>query len=212
MTDESVLAQLRACFGSIDAVYLAPTIPASAERAARRAHADHLPATEHLLASYDSSGDEGFVVTSRRVCWKNAGERGSVEWRDLDVDRMLADGPRLVIGAGAILAEPPVVAACEEAFYLLAVSARAAGAASPGAASASGVVPALAPPARAPSSTNATPPPPHAVSFASYAVHAASQRAPSFACWSCKTPLYWSTPQCARCGALPTARGWLRIA
>jgi hypothetical protein len=57
---------------------------------------------------------------------------------------------------------------------------------------------------------NATPPPPHGVSLDSYVVHAASQRGPSFACWHCHTPLYWNTPQCARCNALPSPQGWLR--
>jgi hypothetical protein len=61
-----------------------------------------------------------------------------------------------------------------------------------------------------PTSMNATPPPPDVVSYDSYVVHANAQRPPAFACWHCKTPLYPTTPQCARCQALPTPQGWQR--
>ncbi len=131
MTDEAVLALLRGHFGGVDAMYLCPTIPGKKELAARAVHARHLPSDERVLALFDDTvfglGDEGFLVTSQRLCWKNpAGRPQMLEWRHVDPDRMYADKKQLVLGAGAIevSGDDAVIEACEEAFHVLAFSAR----------------------------------------------------------------------------------------
>jgi len=235
MTDDAVLAFLREHFTGAESTSLCPSIPGKKELGARDAHALHLPNDERVIMLYDDtifgSGDEGFLVTARRLCWKNAGERPHmVEWARLDPDRMYADKLRLVLGTGAIeiSGDVSVIESCESAFYVLAISARAPTAARSGIVRSSTEVmpqrpskrPTLRPShtptlesAIAPSTkhaANATPPPPHAVTYDSYVTHAASQPGPAFACWCCSTPLYWNTPQCARCHALPTPQGWRR--
>ncbi|MDB4937658.1 MAG: Twin-arginine translocation protein TatA [Labilithrix sp.] len=258
MTDDAVLALLRQHFTGVDAMYLCPSIPGKKELAARSVHARHLPSDERVLALFDDtvfgSGDDGFLVTSRRVCWKNvAGRAQMIEWQHVDPDRMYVDRRKLVLGAQAIDAielhgDESVVAvleACEEAFHVLAFSARACSRAPVGGsgvvlmnepdAEATDELPTLRPSAPAadlpaphppaplesevaprsdpkPAIANATPPPPAAVTYASYVVHASSQRGPKFACWHCQTPLHWSTPQCAHCSAWPSPQGWLRTA
>jgi hypothetical protein len=256
MTDDAVLALIRQHFAGIDAMYLCPAIPGKKELAARSVHARHLPSDERVLALFDDtvfgSGDDGFLVTARRLCWKNvAGRAQMIEWQHVAPDRMYADRRKLVLGTQAIeLAGDEsvldVLDACEAAFHVLAFSARlpadeADQADAANANGGSGVVlssesepdpdatdqlPTLrpsGPPAPLesevaprsdpkPAIANATPPPPHAVTYASYVVHASSQKAPKFACWHCHTPLHWNTPQCARCSAWPTPQGWLRTA
>lgn len=234
MTDASVLALLRQHFAGTDAMVLCPGIPGKKELAARAVHAQHLPSDERVLALFDDtvfgSGDEGFVVTARRLCWKNPrGRAQMIEWRHLDPDRMYADRQRLFLGGAAIElgGDESVAGACEAAFHVLAFSARVVVPAAPAAAARSGVVlgarahgdardessasdhPTYRP-SSPPHAPNATPPPPHAVTYDSYVVHASSQKGPSFACWHCRTPLHWNTPQCARCSAWPTPQGWQR--
>jgi hypothetical protein len=207
LTDEAVLTLLREHFASLSGrVFIAPLIPPRNEDAMRRAHVLHLPDRERILALYDASwlgsGEEGFLVTSRRICWKNAnGPAYTIEWRDLDPDQLEADRDRVFIGGDAILIpDEDVVDACADAFHILTLSAM------PPRGLASGRVPRPSPTPRA----FASPPPPNDTSFANYASHAESQ-APDHACWHCRTPLYASTPQCAYCGVLPKKRkGWLR--
>jgi len=244
MTDEAVLALLRRHFDGVDSMYLCPSIPGKKELAARNVHARHLPSDERVLALFDDTvfglGDDGFVVTSRRLCWKNvAGRSQMIEWTHLDPDRMYADKKQLVLGAGTleITGDESILDACEQAFHVLAFSARA----PQTSVARSGVVlsgnidetgrhdahdatdahdgapqerdsarPTFRP--SRPGVSHATRPPPHAVSYDSYVVHASSQKSPKFACWQCQTPLHWNTPQCAHCSAWPMPQGWLRTA
>lgn len=131
MTDDAVLALLREHLSGIGSMYLCPNIPGKKELAARSVHARHLPSHERVLALFDDtvfgSGDDGFLVTSQRLCWKNVAERAHmVEWQRVDPDRMYADRRRLVLGAGAIEIsdDETITFACEEAFHVLAFSAR----------------------------------------------------------------------------------------
>jgi hypothetical protein len=235
LTDEAVLALVRQHFDGIDAMYLYPTVPGKKELAARSVHSRHLASDERVLALFDDTvfglGDDGFLVTSRRLCWKNLGGRAQmIEWSHVDSDWMYRDKKQLVLGAGAIQVsgDESVLDACEEVFHVLAFSARAPQDAGIAPVAGSGVVLARAPertaakteresarptfrPSR-PAVSHATRPPPHAVSYDSYVVHASSQKSPRFACWQCETPLHWSTPQCARCSAWPMAQGWSRTA
>jgi hypothetical protein len=89
MTDESVLAVLRQRFAGLDSMYLCPEIPGKKELAARAVHAHHLPSDERVLALFDESvfgsGDEGLLVTTRRLCWKNPrGRAQTVEWQNVE--------------------------------------------------------------------------------------------------------------------------------
>jgi hypothetical protein len=133
MTDEAVLALLRRHFAGVDSIYLCPNVPGKKEIMARAAHARHLPSDERVLALFDDtvfgSGDEGFLVTSRRLCWKNPGTTSRpqmIEWRELDPDAMYADRRKLVVGLGAIDVnrEASALDAVEAAFHVLAFSAR----------------------------------------------------------------------------------------
>ncbi len=242
ITDEAVLALLRQHLTRGDAMVLCPNIPGKKEMVARKVHARHLPTSERVLALYDDtvfgSGDEGFLVTSHRLCWKNAGATRrpqTIAWRELDPDAMYADRNKLVLGVDAIElsveADDSAIAmleALEEVFHVLAFSARADAAPAALAATRSSDRPTFRPSSppvplesevvprsdRRPPVANAkeTAPPPHAITYASYVTHASSQRSPKFECWHCHTPLHWQTPQCARCDALPSPQGWLRSA
>lgn len=210
MTDDAVLELLRSRIGGH--AYLEPFIPAARERGARRVHYAHLPEDERVLALWDasalSSGEEGFVVTSRRLCWKNPGGTARmIEWHDVDAEAIYADAGHVFLGTDVVsLGEDASrVDACADSFYVLAISARPHVPASP---SSSGVVPAIEPPARVHLQTTA--PPPAGVSYMAYVEHASSQPPPSWCCWKCRTPLFRTSPQCARCGAKPAAFGWLR--
>lgn len=131
MTEEAILALLRQHFGVDDSLYLAPTIPPKRELGARLAHAAHLPANERILALYDDtvfgSGQDGFVVTAKRLCWKNIkGEARTIEWRFLDPESVVPNGFELSLADSVIVisGERNVIGAAADAFYMLAVSAR----------------------------------------------------------------------------------------
>jgi hypothetical protein len=130
MTEESVLDLLRQHFGDgIETVFVCPHVPPKKEQAARRAHASHLPVHERILALHDATlldgGDEGFVVTARRLCWKNPRQPArSVEWCDLEPDRLYVDGNRLYVDGDAIqIGEDAVLDACANTLFVLALSA-----------------------------------------------------------------------------------------
>ncbi|HEY8078101.1 MAG TPA: hypothetical protein VIF62_28435 [Labilithrix sp.] len=212
MTDEAVLELLRSRIGGH--AYLEPFIPSARERGARRMHYAHLAEGERVLALWDASamasGEEGFVVTSRRLCWKNPGETARmVEWHDIDAEAIYADSSKVFLGNDVVLLGEDVarVDACADLFYVLALSARPHVPASP---SSSGVVPAMAAVEAPHVHMKTTAPPPAGVSYMAYVEHASSQPPPSWCCWKCRTPLFRTTPQCARCGARPAAFGWLR--
>jgi len=228
MTDDGVLALLRDHFTGAESTSLCPSIPGKKELGARCAHAAHLPSDERVLMLYDDSifgsGDEGFLVTRRRLCWMNtSGPPRTIAWADLDADGMYADRLRLVLGDDAIEISGDVafLASCEGAFYVLALSACAS---APVVAARSGIVRSpVDPPAPflsagptfrpSPSSlpANATPPPSHAVPYDAYVTHADAQNGPAFACWRCSAPLSSNTPQCSFCSARPTPHGWRRM-
>jgi hypothetical protein len=131
MTEAAILGLLRQHFGADDSLYLAPTIPMRREAGARRAHADHLPAGERILALYDDtvfgSGEDGFVVTAQRLCWRNIkGQARSIEWRFLDPESVIPEGCKLSVADSMIeiSGERDVIGAAADVFYMLAISAR----------------------------------------------------------------------------------------
>ncbi len=198
MADEAILDLLRQHLAGADSVYFAPSIPDHEEHAVRRAHAGQLAVSERILVLYDRFSArpiDGFAITAQRLCWKSAAGRShQIEWAHLDPDALYTDGRRLVIGDSAveISGDASLLEACADAFSVLALSAR------------------RARPRPLASTAPTSPPPPHAISYHAYAVHASSQKPPAYACWQCATPLYLNMPQCARSGASPSAQGWLR--
>jgi hypothetical protein len=209
LTEEHVLPLLREHFGVVDAVFVCPHVPPEKEIAARRAHAEHLPERERVLALYDASWfgrgaeHEGFVVTVNRFCWKNPRQAANtIEWRDLDPEEIYPESERLVLGADVVeLSEDALRNACALAFHVLALSGL------PVQPTASGCVVAAG---KTSARVEAPRPPANALtSYANYASHAEA-RAPDRSCWHCRTPLWAETPQCSFCGAFPKTTGWLR--
>jgi len=201
MDEDSILAMLRQHFTLSDsALYLAPAIPPKLERGARKVHGASLQPSERILALYDDTvlgtGEDGFVVTSRRLCFKNInGKAFAIEWAELDPESMVADDRKLTIGNASIQisGEAETIALAEAAFYVLAVSAR------------------PIPPAEPSDTAPTTPPPPHPISYTAFAVHASSPVAPRYSCWMCSSHVAWDTPRCTTCGAAPTEDGWTRL-
>ena len=226
MSEEAILGLLGRHFGALGAAFVAPSIPARKEEAARRAHIVHLPPTEPILALYDStmlgSGDEGFVVTARRLCWKNLnGPAYSILWRDLDPERLFVDGGRLSVEDDIIrVVDEDVLEACADAFHVLALSAKpqqsghmpvALENASTGETPSAWFLRAADPISRRPPLTTSiaveaklTPTP--STSYLGYSDKAVST--PAHTCWHCYTPLHATTAQCGYCGAAPKKHGW----
>lgn len=223
MTEDAVLHLLRQHFRDAHSVYVCPHVPPKKEQAARAAHAAHLEPRERILALYDASwlgsGDEGFVVTARRLCWKNPLSRSmgyaprapdalyerssarAILWQDVDADGLCVEPGRVVIDDDAILvAEDAVLDGCANAFHVLALSGHRWGApaVSTHDLAASGEVPVAR--------ISTTPP-------TSYGGYPQPKELPQGepmdrCCWHCRTPLFRATPQCAYCGAFPKKRGW----
>jgi hypothetical protein len=131
MTEDAILGLLRQHFGADDSLYLAPLIPPRREVGARCAHGAGLPSDERILALYDDtvfgSGEDGFVVTARRLCWKNIkGEPRSIEWRFLDPESVIPYGRKLSVAESVIHISGgrDVIGAAADVFYMLAISAR----------------------------------------------------------------------------------------
>jgi hypothetical protein len=75
--------------GGTGAVHYAPSIPRSKESGARAAHGSGLPDSEPILILYDATllggGEDGFLITPERLCWKNAFEHPrQIAWSDID--------------------------------------------------------------------------------------------------------------------------------
>jgi hypothetical protein len=224
LTENAVLALLRKQFAQLDTVLLQPHIPSSKERAARAIYEAFLPREERILALHDGldSGSVGFVVSTKRVCWTTFGENPrALTWRALDPEEVQFDGDCLIVGQNVLpFGSLELLDACANVFLVLAISAVREAPSTSRSFVTSGERGAYEyeeahegwnesewPPAR----YSATPPPPCATSYFDYASHAESQ-APDHTCWSCATPLYEATPQCAFCGAVRTPTGWLRTA
>lgn len=107
LVDEHVIALLKRELTGIDSTFTHPSIPSKKLTNARGVHAAHLPPNEHILGLYDGtafgSAKDGFLVTSRRICWKNQLEEAQcLEWAHVDVDNVYVDENRLLIGRAKI--------------------------------------------------------------------------------------------------------------
>ena len=191
-----------------------PSVPTRSLRLSARPPWASSPSGTRQVLTHD-----GFVVTAERLCWKNLGEPAcSMQWVDIDPDRLTLDGALLSVGEDAtvILPERTLQDACANAFHILALSGR-------------GETPRAL--VRETTAARDTVPeglprytdedgapawstmPAHAdtASFVDYASHARAH-GPDYSCWKCLTPIYQTSPECAFCGVAPTETGWLRTA
>lgn len=139
-TPEEILRLAHGHLQLFDALFYAPHIPAKKEQGARAAYGALIPADEPILVLFDATvfggADDGFVVTPRRLGWKNialdpkvvpwevfdarsvraTGEDVQVMGDKIQVDRESALQPRLVqflqamggVAASAPAVSPPV--------------------------------------------------------------------------------------------------------
>lgn len=102
-----LVAIARAHIGVGSNVFYAPSIPREKEDCARFAHDLHLPDDEAILVLHDGtvfgSAEEGFLVTRRRLCWKNPWEHArQIAWGDLDPEAITRDVGKVVLARGEI--------------------------------------------------------------------------------------------------------------
>jgi len=95
LTFEETLAAARRHLASLDTldIRFSPEIQPGKERNARQIHGGHLPPEEPIAVLHDStlfgSGEDGFVLTARRFCWKNSFfNPQSIPWRSLDLQTL----------------------------------------------------------------------------------------------------------------------------
>jgi hypothetical protein len=121
----SEIAELaRSLIGRSRAVHVAPAIPGAKEAGARRAHA-HLAKTEAIVALYDAtlfgSAEEGFVLTTERLAWKNLLQHPrQVPWRELDPATVLALQDGVGVARGVVQTNAELVGGAVELFTALA--------------------------------------------------------------------------------------------
>ena len=91
-----------------DGIYVAPSIPARKEKNARAVHAEWLPPDEPIAVLFDDTvfgaGDDGYVVTPLRICWRNFSEDPQmVPWPEvtsLDFAEPVLNGKRIKTTSG----------------------------------------------------------------------------------------------------------------
>ncbi len=107
LTDDAILGFMRGKLTGADSTFLHPSIPEKKLATVRKIHAQHLPPGETILALYDGtafgSASDGFLVTSRRICFKNQMEPAQfLEWVHVDEDDIYADEQQLVLGRAKV--------------------------------------------------------------------------------------------------------------
>lgn len=107
LAEDVILSLAREHLEGTVGVYLAPDIPARKLRRARAAHGQHLGAREPIVALFDAtilgSGEDGFLATPERFCWKNLMEHPrAVRWSDLARTPVRALDRRVEIARGLV--------------------------------------------------------------------------------------------------------------
>lgn len=92
-SDAEVQNAAREFLKTAESLYYAPEIPSSKEKNARETHKRVLERDEKILALYDDTvfggADDGFVLTAKRLCWKNIMEDPqSLRWDEIDPDQV----------------------------------------------------------------------------------------------------------------------------
>jgi hypothetical protein len=106
-TPDGIMALARRHIGMGTNMFFAPSIPPDKLDSVRRAHALHLPPEEPILVIYDGtlfgSAEDGFVVTTRRLCWKNLWEHPrQIEWDALDPSAVKHGDSKVLIAGGDV--------------------------------------------------------------------------------------------------------------
>jgi hypothetical protein len=77
-TLQAVIELAAQTVGGKDGIFVAPAIPPRKEKNVRALYAASLPADEPIAVLFDDTvfgaGDDGFIVTPARICWRNFGE------------------------------------------------------------------------------------------------------------------------------------------
>lgn len=99
---DRIVATARRALGELDWVHYRPSIPPKMLAAVRLVHARSLAPGEEVLVVYDDtvlgSGNDGLVLTERRVCWRNFWSAAeAMEWVDVAPDRIAVDGDLLAL-------------------------------------------------------------------------------------------------------------------
>jgi len=107
ITLERLLSLTRSHVGEVNGLYLHPSIPAGKLETARATHADHLPEDEEVAVLFDDtvfgSAKEGFLLTSRRLCWKNISARAqALAWGEIASEMIMPDKGFVCVMNGAI--------------------------------------------------------------------------------------------------------------
>jgi hypothetical protein len=89
-------------------VFYAPDIPPLMEAAARAAHAAYVGPDEEVLVLHDTtllgSGENGFLATPERLCWKNLLEHPrQLAWREIDPSTVAAEEGCVDIAGGTMI-------------------------------------------------------------------------------------------------------------
>lgn len=103
LNDTSIVSFLRPLLTGADSAFVHPSIPEKKLANARKVHAANIPPQETILALYDGtafgSATDGFVITSRRIAWKNQLEDPRfLDWSHVDEDEVYSDDTTIVIG------------------------------------------------------------------------------------------------------------------
>jgi hypothetical protein len=109
LTDDAILAAARRFLRPCDSLYFAPHVPASKEKNLREAYGTLIAAHEPVLVLFDDTvfgaGDDGFVITSQRLGWKNDRiPARTLTWDELATARLrvVAEASNLLVADGRI--------------------------------------------------------------------------------------------------------------
>ncbi len=115
--------------GRGNGVYYRPSVPPLKEAAARSAHAAYLRASEPVLVLHDAtllgSGENGFLVTPERLCWKNFFEHPrQIAWSEIDPASVVANTGSVNLAGGNIVVSGEIAAPAAQFFAELAACSR----------------------------------------------------------------------------------------
>lgn len=103
-----IVAVARRWLGGSTGVFFAPHVPPLEESGARGAHGAYLLESEPVLVLYDATllgtGENGFVVTSSRLCWKNLLDHPrQIAWGELDPQGISSRIGRVDLAGGSMM-------------------------------------------------------------------------------------------------------------
>ncbi len=105
LPETRIVALARSLVGDVLDVFYSPRIPRTKLHRARLAHAAHLSKEEPVAVLYDDtifgSAEEGFLLTSKRLCWKLLAEPATqLPWGMIDAETISGSGSYVeVMGA-----------------------------------------------------------------------------------------------------------------